>query len=28
VDVAAVRVIAGAPGTSSAPVPAAGRDVR
>ena len=28
VDVAAVRVTAGAPGTSSAPVPAAGRDVR
>ena len=27
VDVAAVRVTAGAPGTSSAPVPAAGRDV-
>jgi 1-phosphofructokinase len=28
VDVAAVRVTAGAPGTSSAPVPAAGRNVR
>ena len=28
VDVAAVRVTAGAPGTGSAPVPAAGRDVR